>query len=248
VSTPQALLDPYPPGTTVPQAILAATADARTRLAMLLGSHLEGGWGPTFSAGDGGTSFGPFQMHEGGALGNLPGTLDQKIAAAQDPTTAVAAMLPDYQGAVGQVPDVLWSANPEAAAEQAAFLAERPAQIYHVARGQQTVDDAYNASVGVLGGNPPVGSAGQGQVDTSTSNSLVQGAAGAVNGAGNVAKAVAKSVTQPWTWVRPIVVEGVLLLGGVALLAAGAWRAAAPARRRINDQAQAAAPAAAAAL
>lgn len=126
---------------TVLQAVNNATRDIRVRSAMLLGALLEGGSlgsGP-FPTGDSGTSFGPFQMHIGGALTSSGLTPAQ----ANDPELAVMAMKPIYELAVNRVPSSLWESNPKAAAEQAAFLAERPAGIYHITRGQEAVDRAW---------------------------------------------------------------------------------------------------------
>ncbi len=144
----------------VPPAILAATTDQRVQLAMLMGSHMEGGWGPNYGIGDNGTSFGPYQMHVGGALGDLPGTLQQQITEATNPTDAVAGMLSNYQGAVNQIPQSEWQSNPEQAGEQAAVLAERPAEPYYQSQGQGSVDAAYQAAVAVMGGSGGVATAG----------------------------------------------------------------------------------------
>jgi hypothetical protein len=132
-------------GNPVVNAILAGTNNLRVREAMLIGSRLESGWNPT-AVGDQGTSFGPFQMHQGGALGNLT------PAQAENPPTAVSAMLAAYQSAVSQISDALWSSNPELAAEQAAVLAEKPAQSYYAAQGKGNVDAAWAATQQALMG------------------------------------------------------------------------------------------------
>jgi len=122
---------------TVVDQILTQAPTPQVAESMLLGSSFEGGWGPTFAVGDGGTSFGPFQMHQGGALtasGLSP-------AQAQDPAQAVAAMLGSYEAGVASVPASLWQTNPELAAEQAAVAAERPANSYLGAYGQATLDN-----------------------------------------------------------------------------------------------------------
>lgn len=129
----------------VADAILAATTDANTRLSMLVGSALEGGWGPNYGVGDAGHSYGPYQI-------NMPYHPEISRAAAIDPTAATAWALPRYQAAVAAISPAQWSANPKGSAELAAYSAEQPAQIYHVARGQGAVDDAYARSVGVLSG------------------------------------------------------------------------------------------------
>jgi hypothetical protein len=136
----------------VVQAILAGSSNAEVREAMLLGSYMESGWVAT-AVGDGGTSFGPFQEHEGGALGN------QTPAQAENPATAVAHMLGSYTSAVNQVSQSLWSSNPELAAEQAAVLAERPAQSYIASRGQAAVNTGWQNTLAALSGSSSVSGA-----------------------------------------------------------------------------------------
>lgn len=138
-----------PPPDTVIAQILAQAPDIETAEAMLLGSSYEGGWGPTFAVGDQGTSFGPFQMHEGGALTSSGLTPQQ----AQDPHDAVAAMLPAYE-ATSKAQGALWQTNPSLAAEQAATAAERPAESYVDNYGAQSLQDHWNAVQGVVTGAP----------------------------------------------------------------------------------------------
>jgi hypothetical protein len=119
---------------TVLASILAATSSGRVRASMALGALLEGGslgTGP-FGVGDQGTSFGPFQIH-------LPAHPGVSAAQAQDPASAVAFMLPAYTAAAAQVPSSLWTSNPQQAAEQTAYLAERPAVDYNSSPGTGTV-------------------------------------------------------------------------------------------------------------
>jgi hypothetical protein len=125
----------------VPSAVLAATNNLRTRQSMLLGSALEGGWGPTFNVGDQGTSFGPYQMHQGGLLTSLGLTPQQ----AENPSMATRAMLPVYEHAVNQISDQLWQTNPQQAAEQAARIAENPAQDYY-SQGAPVTQDWANVT------------------------------------------------------------------------------------------------------
>lgn len=113
---------------TLTDAINNATTNAQVRLAMLTGAGLEGGslsgpWQP----GDQGTSFGPFQIH-------LPAHTGVTATQASDPNFAVKYMLPAYQQAVAQVGAKLWASDPQQAAAQAAYIAERPAQMYDPTR------------------------------------------------------------------------------------------------------------------
>ena len=140
-------------GNPVVDAILSGTSNMEVREAMLLGSGLESGWSPT-AVGDGGTSFGPFQMHIGGALTAAGGTPAQ----AENPTWAVQHMLAAYEAGVNSVSQSLWSSNPEQAAEEAAVAAERPAQTYYQSQGVARVNQWWASTQSALSGNP--GSAG----------------------------------------------------------------------------------------
>lgn len=132
----------------VPAAIMQTTTNLRTRESMMVGSHLEGGWYPPFPVGDQGTSFGPYQMHEGGALTSS----GLSPAQAEDPVRATKAMIGAYEGAVNQISEQLWSSNPEKAAEEAAFLAEQPAQDYYASQGSGAVNSAWTDTQDVLHG------------------------------------------------------------------------------------------------
>lgn len=234
-------------GPVVP-AVTAATTDWRVRLAMLTGSKLEDGWGPQFSPGDDDTSFGPFQMHEGGALDSLPGSLSQKIAEAEDPVTAVAAMLGSYQGAVAAIDPSLWSTDPEQAAEEAAALAERPAwktsqdQAYFDQYGPEgsggSVDQAFAAAWPyATGSSTPATS-----TPTSPNASAPSGTASATDTGfglhsipviGGLFNDLGTSIGKD---IGEVVVTGVILLGGVALIVGGGWRAVSPTAKKVSGQ------------
>lgn len=113
-------------GPAVVNAILSSTQDAHVRAAMLMGSYLESGWNDA-SVGDQGTSYGPFQIH-------LPAHPGVTAAQAEDPSYAVAFMLPAYQAGASRVPAGLWNSNPSAAAATAAYYAERPSVMYPASR------------------------------------------------------------------------------------------------------------------
>ena len=61
-----------------------ATADGISPALAIATAQQESGLNPN-AVGDQGTSFGLYQLHIGGELGNLPGTLAQQEAAAQNP-------------------------------------------------------------------------------------------------------------------------------------------------------------------
>ncbi len=110
---------------TIWDAITAATSDARTQLAMLIGSGLESNFGANTTPGDAGSSFGPWQFHFTG-----PTKLGLTPQQAADPLQSARAIAPTYQWAVDQVPTALWVSDPKQAAAQAAYLAEQPARMY----------------------------------------------------------------------------------------------------------------------
>lgn len=140
-------------GPTVPHAVLSQTKNQRLRESMLLGSSLEGGWQAPYPVGDQGTSFGPYQMHEGGALSQFGLTPRQ----AENANTATKYMLPSYSAAVNQISDQEWKNNPEQAAEQAAVIAEKPAQDYYSSQGTQIVNQNWRATQDVLKGKKSTG-------------------------------------------------------------------------------------------
>jgi hypothetical protein len=125
--------------TPVEAAVDATTTDPRVRMAMKLGAYLEGGLGPNFNAGDGGMSWGPFQINHNQGMHS-----DIGRAESEDPARAAQYMLPEYQAAVSQVPAELWDSDPKAAAARAAYLAERPAAMYDPIR----VDAGWNTVFG----------------------------------------------------------------------------------------------------
>lgn len=155
----------------VPAAVLSATKNTEVREAMLLGSSLEGGWNPPYGVGDGGTSFGPYQMHEGGALtasGLSP-------AQAENAVTATKAMMAAYVNGVNSISASLWKTNPEQAAEQAAVIAERPAQDYFATDGTAAVNAHWaNVQAALAGQSGSSGTPnGSGTSSTTTGNSTL---------------------------------------------------------------------------
>jgi hypothetical protein len=158
----------------VPAAIMQHTKNLRTREAMMVGSHMEGGWYPPFPVGDQGTSFGPYQMHEGGALTAAGLSPSQ----AEDPNTATKAMLGAYTGAVNQISEQLWSSNPEKAAEESAFLAEKPAVDYYSSQGASAVNSAWTDTQDVLSGRKSSGGMPTGPATPATLTSTSPDSAG----------------------------------------------------------------------
>jgi len=137
----------------VPKAVLSQTKNQRLRESMLLGSALEGGWSSPFPVGDQGTSFGPYQMHEGGALTEFGLSPSQ----AENAKIATKYMLPVYAQAVNQISDKEWQNNPQQAAEQSAVIAESPAQDYYTTFGSGTVNAKWSDVNRVLQGRKSTG-------------------------------------------------------------------------------------------
>lgn len=128
-------------------------ASGNLKLAELVGSYLESGQqaiDPGDYANGHATSFGAFQIH----LPAHPGVTE---AQADNPTWAVAYMRGAYQAAVNKVGAAAFKANPEHAAEQAAYLAERPSADYYTSRGSSTVNTAYTTATHELGAKTPAG-------------------------------------------------------------------------------------------
>lgn len=134
-------------GNTVVDAINSIATNARVRLAMLMGARLESGWNPGAS-GDGGTSFGAYQIH----LPAHPGVTE---AQAKDPAFATRYMLKAYEAGVNRVDPALWNSNPAVAAATAAFYAERPKVMYPTDRinaAWTPVNGAWSGGSGGTGG------------------------------------------------------------------------------------------------
>jgi hypothetical protein len=208
----------------VVDAINAAVSDERTRLAMLMGSYLESGWNAS-SVGDNGTSFGPFQMHIGGALTSSGLSPEQ----AKNPELATRAMLGEYQGAVNKVSDSLWNSNPRQAAALAAYYAERPAQMYPSAR----INEAWRAMTsggggGIIGTAKGIAGNIGGLFTGSTEGKIGAAIGGAAQSTGE------KVVGAIWNTVG----AKVLFVGlGLGLVGLGAYQTFKPQLRAAGDRA-----------
>jgi hypothetical protein len=108
--------------------VRSAGADDHTALAMLMGACLESNGDPA-AVGRLDGSLGVWQLH------NDPRGADTVYAAAK--------MRPAYAAAVVTVDPALWASNPEQAAEQAVFGAERPARDYYATQGPVRVAAAF---------------------------------------------------------------------------------------------------------
>lgn len=123
-------MQPFTPGQGggLEAAIDEATDDPKLRqvmrmAALLEGGNLEGGWG----VGDGGLSFGPYQIYT--KVHNV--TRQQ----AEDPRFAVQYMLPEFRRAMAEH-GANWDADPMGTAAEVIYRAERPAKRYDPTRVQ----------------------------------------------------------------------------------------------------------------
>jgi hypothetical protein len=213
----------------VPAAVTSATSNVETQEAMLLGSSLEGGWSTPFPVGDAGTSFGPYQMHIGGALTSS----GLSPAQAENATLATNAMLPAYQAAVNSIPQSLWSSNPEQAAEQAAYKAERPAQDYYTTDGSATINSKWSQVVSALGNPATLTSA---NTSSSGGSSTLSGIEEVIQGiftgnpaeiAGGLTGTALSGVKADAERIGLVVLGGLLILVGIIVFALPAAKTAA---------------------
>jgi hypothetical protein len=192
-------------GNPVVDAIDSLVANQRVRLAMLMGAHMESGWNRT-AVGDHGNSFGPFQI-------NAPTHPGVSVAQAEDPSWAVRYMLGPYTGGVAHVPDSLWSSDPKHAAALAAFYAERPKDMY----GQRAIDSAWTDVQRIGTGTLPAGGTG----------APVAGSAPATTTPGTGLESFSNPLTDVAKSARAVAITAVFALGGIGLVAMGAWRSTA---------------------
>lgn len=185
-------------------AINAQATNSRVRLAMTMGAGLESTWTTRVVNSIGAT--GPFQI----LLSVHPGV---STAQAEDPTFATRYMLGEYQAAVGKVSDAMWTSDPKNAAALAAYYAERPEAMYP----QSRIDSVWQAMAakrwgsGGASGPPATGGTAGGTTTDGTEQALFN----------------PLSVSD---W-RKLMLTGLFVLGGVGLVAAGAWRSVSPASR-----------------
>jgi hypothetical protein len=224
----------------VVDAITSQVSNARVQLALLMGSQLEGGQGPTFNPGDQGTSFGPFQIH-------LPAHPGVTAAEADNPAFAVSYMKGAYTSAAAKVSDSLWKSNPAAAAEQTVFLAERPAQDYVTSRGAATVTSAFNKAVTEL----PTSSASLLKVKagggggfslnplTDAKNLLGLGGDAASSIAGDVASGLGSALGPVWTDAKTFGITMAFAFVGLALVGGGVLSMTKGARQQVSSKAEA---------
>ncbi len=99
---------------------------------------MEGGWGPTFGAGDGGKSFGPYQIY-------TVAHPEVSRAQAEDPDWSTNYMYPQYFAASRRA--LPWGTDPAQAGALAAYYAERPKDMYPGAR----IAGAWGDSRGLVG-------------------------------------------------------------------------------------------------
>lgn len=164
----------------------------------------ESGLNP-YAVGDSGSSFGEYQLHEGGELGNLPGTLAQQKLEAFDPTQ-------NADVALRQIAAV-YKSNPNADPGAIAAAAQRPAN-----------QSAYAAAVDKIlaGGNQTAGASSSSSSTGSGAQSVgLFGASGwnPLNWPGQI---LDSGVSSVWDQVQPFLLTGMFAVGAIALFVIGA--------------------------
>lgn len=203
---------------TVAQAIKNATSDAHVQLAMALGALLEGGslGSSGFPTGDNGQSPGPFQIRLYDNSGAPVHGNQITRAGAMDPQTAVNFMLSSYQSAAAQVSADLWNSNPEQAAEQTAFLAERPAQDYFSSQGQTAVDQKFGQAKSALAGTTAGGVGGTAEDANFLTNFLSP-----LNPVDDIGKGITAAVDAIKDPLVKFIENGFLIVAGVIIAVVG---------------------------
>ena len=98
-------------------------------------------------------SSGPFMINQ--APGNTYWTdAGENVANTMDPVKAAEIMKPYYQAQVQAVSESQWQSDPAAAAEQAAFMTERPAVSYLNNYGRGRLDQGFSQVMSALKGTP----------------------------------------------------------------------------------------------
>lgn len=186
-------------------------------LAMLTGANLESNMNPS-AIQQGGQGRGLFQI-------DLGAHKDVTQAQALDPQFSVNYMYNSYLQAVNKVNEkytpAIWSSNPQYAAEQAAYFAERPAQDYYASQGSVRVEQAFTEATHELALGPSVHVPGLGEQITNTigqTTGTIANAGGAVAGAISnpldLLNRIGKDISDPSFWIR----VGFILLGFIMIV------------------------------
>lgn len=167
----------------------------RLALAMLTGANLESNMNPT-AVQPGGQGRGLFQID----LGAHPNVTQ---AQAFNPQWAVSFMKPAYEAAMSKVNQIyganIWNTNPQLAAEQTAYYAEKPASDYYASQGNARVANAYAMASREAQIGPPVNVPSTWQQVGTAAGTAVGDVGGAMYNGG---KAVGKVVTNPMSVVN----------------------------------------------
>jgi hypothetical protein len=141
------------------QAILDQPGDASedVKLSELVGGYYESSLGLSTDEAGGGGGVGLFQ---------LTGKGEEVETKAVSPVFSVAYWGNHYKDAVARIGEAAFKADPEHAAEQAAYIAEAPKVDYLENYGPTKLDDAYHNAMAILGSDGDVGSIGSGDPTT----------------------------------------------------------------------------------
>lgn len=124
-------------------AITGQHASRNLKLSELVGTYLESNQRPDAKGG------GAYQINRA--------VHDVTARQVHDPVWSTRYMRSAYKAAVRKVGAAAFKADPERAAERAAFLAEKPAKDYFDSQGSGRVHSAFLAAVSNLGENAPTG-------------------------------------------------------------------------------------------
>lgn len=114
----------------------------RLIMGMYFGSYIESRRNNNASNG---FAFGVFQIEQPGVVRK-----GVTVAQAKDPVFAAEFMFPEYKAALAKVNPKIWQIDPMLAAEQTAYMAEKPARLYRDSRGIATVIEAWNNTLAYM--------------------------------------------------------------------------------------------------
>lgn len=117
--------------------------DNKLMAAMLLASYLESRWNPRAISNDG--AFGAYQIQSPGVV-NTGITIDEAL----DPAYATNYMVPRFRNVLQQQSTDSWSTNPERAAHDIAYRAERPRLTYYESQGTELVRTGFTETLKVM--------------------------------------------------------------------------------------------------
>lgn len=198
----------YNPDPRLVQAIQASTDDKELQAVLLATALVESG-GRLDATGDGGTSFGPYQMHVGGRLTSAGFTPEQ----AKDPLLSTQAAIKEFLRFRVSDPG-LWAANAQRPANASAYAARVRGAVPEAAAILAKQDTGGGGILGGIGG--VLGGIG-GALDDLPIVGDVIGAGGAVVDTGQAIAGFLGTLVNPDSWKR----AGMGIGGAILILVSG---------------------------